>query len=271
MALITHDLLDGVQDKVQIAVKRLQHFEEFADGKGYFLAFSGGKDSQTIYHLAKEAGVKFDAHFNLTTVDPPEVLQFVREHYPDVALDKPEKTMWELIVENGMPPTMRARYCCKYLKENTGVGRTVVTGIRAQESSKRSKRKMFETCFRDGSKIYLHPIIDWSEADVWEYLNSREIPHCEIYDMGFKRIGCVMCPFLSPSNKLKCAVTWPKFVVAYHLAFAKMLDRHKDRGTTTMWKTPADVMNWWVYGNNTRRCDENQTSLGFMEDGNGTD
>lgn len=61
--------LFGTTDKVQKAIDRLRMFEP---PEGYYLAFSGGKDSQTIYHLTKMAGVKFDAHYNHTTVDPPE-------------------------------------------------------------------------------------------------------------------------------------------------------------------------------------------------------
>ena len=67
MALVYDDLL-GHHDKVQTAIGRLKAFEP---PEGYFLAFSGGKDSQAVYHLAKLAGVKFDAHYSLTTVDPP--------------------------------------------------------------------------------------------------------------------------------------------------------------------------------------------------------
>ena len=58
------------------AIDRLQTFEP---PEGYYLAFSGGKDSQTIYHLAQEAGVKFDAHYNVTGIDPPELVYFIRE------------------------------------------------------------------------------------------------------------------------------------------------------------------------------------------------
>jgi 3'-phosphoadenosine 5'-phosphosulfate sulfotransferase (PAPS reductase)/FAD synthetase len=60
---------DGqVLDKVQVAIRRLQAFEP---PEGYFVAFSGGKDSQCVYHLCKMAGVKFDAHYSVTSVDPP--------------------------------------------------------------------------------------------------------------------------------------------------------------------------------------------------------
>jgi len=48
--------------------------------------------------------------------------------------------MWQLIVENGMPPTRLVRYCCKHLKEGTGAGRVKVTGVRKAESRARAER-----------------------------------------------------------------------------------------------------------------------------------
>lgn len=78
---------DGtIKTKLDIAIQRLKSFEP---PEGYFLAFSGGKDSQCIYHLAKMAGVKFEAHYRVTSVDPPELIYFIREHYPDVIFDVP--------------------------------------------------------------------------------------------------------------------------------------------------------------------------------------
>lgn len=48
-------------DKVETAIQRLQTFEP---PEGYYLAFSGGKDSVVIKSLADMAGVKYDAHYN---------------------------------------------------------------------------------------------------------------------------------------------------------------------------------------------------------------
>ena len=95
MALLEETLF-GSHDKVAIALQRLRTFEP---PEGYYLAFSGGKDSQCVYHLCKEAGVKFDAHYSHTTVDPPEVIYFMRENYPDVIVDRHDTTMWQLIVK----------------------------------------------------------------------------------------------------------------------------------------------------------------------------
>ena len=172
-------------NRVDTAIKRLRSFEP---PEGYFLAFSGGKDSQVIYHLALESGVKFETHYSVTTVDPPELLRFIKKNYPDVIWDRPKETLWQLIDRFGGPPDRRLRYCCKALKEDKGEGRIVVTGIRWQESGARSKRGMVEGCTK-GHKSYVHPIIDWSEDDVWEFHRLRNLPHCVLYDEGWHRVG----------------------------------------------------------------------------------
>ena len=53
-----------------------------------------------LYHLAKMAGVKFKAHMQVTTIDPPELMQFVRANYPDVVLHRPTINFYDLIVKN---------------------------------------------------------------------------------------------------------------------------------------------------------------------------
>lgn len=140
MALISYDIFGNKHDKVAIAIERLRAFEP---EDGYYLAFSGGKDSQCIYHLAKLAGVKFDAHYCVTSVDPPELVRFIKTQYPDVHIDIPHDkngkpiTMWNLIPRKLMPPTRVVRYCCAEFKETGGKGRVVVTGVRWAESARR--------------------------------------------------------------------------------------------------------------------------------------
>ena len=131
-------------DKVELAIKRLQ---AFCPEEGYYVAFSGGKDSQCVYHLCQMAGVKFDAHYNVTSVDPPELVRFIKEHYPDVIFERQYKkdgtpiTMWNLIPDQRMPPTRIVRYCCEVLKETNGKGRYTVTGVRQAESANRKRNQ----------------------------------------------------------------------------------------------------------------------------------
>lgn len=132
---------DGqLRDKVETAIKRLQAFEP---PEGYYVAFSGGKDSQCVYHLCRMAGVKFDAHYSVTSVEPPELVRFIKEHYPDVRFERSYDapgvplTMWKLIARKMIPPTRIVRYCCEKLKECAGKGRVTVTGVRWAESANR--------------------------------------------------------------------------------------------------------------------------------------
>ena len=109
--------------------------------KGFYLAFSGGKDSQALYHLAKLANVSFEAHYALTTLDPPELVHFIRENYPDVIIDRPELTFSRLCIKKKALPTQKIRFCCAVLKETKGEGTVTLTGVRKQESSRRAKRR----------------------------------------------------------------------------------------------------------------------------------
>lgn len=88
--------------KLQHSIELLQKSEKLAlrySDKGFYLAFSGGKDSQSLYHVAVLAGVKFDAHYSLTTLDPPELVMFIRNKYPNVAIDRPKLTFAQLCIK----------------------------------------------------------------------------------------------------------------------------------------------------------------------------
>lgn len=282
--LIEHTLF-GVRDMVQTAIDRLRQFEP---PEGYYVAFSGGKDSIVVLDLIKRAKVKYDAHYNLTTVDPPELIYFIRDAYRtrgrksryrqrlraarlaghkkprpwlEITVHKPKRTMWDLIAHKGFPPTRKIRYCCAELKEGGGKGRLVVTGVRWAESVRRSKRKMVEQCYNDNSKRYLHPIIDWSENDIWEYIRQRKLPYCSLYDEGQKRIGCVMCPMGNAAGMLEDAARWPKIAQAYINAFDKACKRNRERGRTTGQATGKEMFDWWVSGKAEEKADPDQTVI----------
>ena len=138
-----HQLNMFGKDIVQVAIDRLKTFEP---EDGYYLAFSGGKDSVVIKTLADMAGVKYDAHYNLTSVDPPELVHFIKS-FDDVIIERPKDkdgkqiTMWNLIPPKKLPPTRIARYCCEALKEGGGEGRFTVTGVRWAESARRKNNR----------------------------------------------------------------------------------------------------------------------------------
>ena len=151
-----HQLNMQGKDKVQVAIDRLKAFEP---PEGYYLAFSGGKDSVVIKALADMAGVKYDAHYCHTSVEPPELVRFVREHHSDVSIewskdkDGNRITMWNLIPQKYFPPTRIARYCCQALKETGGMGRMCITGVRWAESPNRRNNQGEVTIYKGNKEI----------------------------------------------------------------------------------------------------------------------
>ena len=126
--------------KIDLSLKRI---ETFHPPEGLYLAFSGGKDSVVCKRLLDMAGAKYDAHYRVTSVDPQELVRFIRDAYPQVDREVPRDengkpiTMWNLIPRKLMPPTRLVRYCCEELKESGGEGRMTVTGVRWAESKNR--------------------------------------------------------------------------------------------------------------------------------------
>ena len=228
----------------EVAISRIKQYEP---PEGYYLAFSGGKDSIVIYDLALRAGVKFDAHFHRTTVDPPEVLKYIKEYYPDVIWEKPKMSMFQLIIKNKIPPLRTIRYCCRSLKEIGGRGRDIITGIRWAESVNRRNRSMYEESRHIKGKYFLNPIIDWSDKDVWDYIHIHNLKYCTLYDVGKTRIGCIMCPMQGPKGMRIDAERYPKFYRAYLRTFEKMLDKLRAEGNVfAHGSTAEEVMNWWI-------------------------
>ena len=235
---------------------------------GFYNTFSGGKDSQCLYHLVKLAGVKAKTHMNLTSVDPPEVIRFVKTQYPDVELIKPRMSIYEMAKKKRMLPTRTIRWCCKEFKETAGAGRVTLIGIRKEESARRAKRgeistsikgkrmeesfdqwseheEQMVTCVGGRDKILVSPIIHWTERDVWEFLNSNGIPRCCLYDQGYTRIGCICCPMSQPRQKRKEIVRWPHV----KRGWMKTIGWHIDNGYVNHNFSDAETcFRWWISG-----------------------
>lgn len=245
-SLITRNLFE-TRDAIGDAIERIRFYEEMAGPDGLWVAFSGGKDSVVILELCKMAGVKFEAHHNLTTIDPPELVRFVRQT-PGVVVDRPEFTFFQWILKKKFVPLRHQRWCCEKLKEGGGKGRLVVTGVRWAESARRSKRRQFEVCYRGDGTRFLHPIIDWADEQVWDFIRTQNLPYCCLYDQGKKRIGCLFCPMATPREKQLDLIRYPKYADAFRRAFQRLYEERAALGRTNIrrWKDGSDMFDWWI-------------------------
>jgi phosphoadenosine phosphosulfate reductase len=249
MSLIEHTLF-GIEDKVEKSIQLLRDFEP---PEGYWVGFSGGKDSCCVLELVKMSGVQYDAHFNYS-VEPPELIRFIKT-FPEVQIHKPEMTMWQLIAMKGFPPSRMIRYCCSYLKERGGENRRVVTGVRAEESPKRAMRGEIHECFKSKHKVMVNPIFDWSTDDVWAFIHQSKLPYCSLYNEGWKRLGCVMCCMTSPYTMKMEAERWPRYKALYIKAFDRAIENNLKRGKACSQKTGLEMYEWWVSGKGNKKSD----------------
>lgn len=267
-----------LQDAAKLSLHRFK--------KPLRVTYSGGKDSQAILALAERAGIDFEVIHSLTTADAPETVCFVRQQFRELELrggkcsilaphykDAPI-SMWTLIPQKLMPPTRTVRYCCQVLKEVNGKGHFNATGVRWAESQRRKngrgvmeimnkdpkrkiilandndpKRQLFETCTLKAEMV-VNPIIDWSDAEVWDYISSEHLPMNPLYCEGFKRIGCIGCPLASKAIRGKEFGRWPQYEKLYISAFDRMLKAReaagKMNGVFRMGTTAMDVFHWWM-------------------------
>ena len=272
-----------------VAISRLREASRVSEryyNQPLLVTTSGGKDSSVCVSLALKAGIDFEVMHNHTTADAPETVRFVREEFQRLenmgircmvsypSYKGRRTSMWNLIPQKLMPPTRVVRYCCAILKERGGRGRYITTGIRWAESKRRQdtrgifetiasnpsksvilnndnddRRRLFETCSLQ-HKAICNPIIDWTDSDVWEYIEAEKIPVNPLYQCGFSRVGCIGCPMAGTKGRYREFAFWPKYRELYIRAFDRMIEergrRGKLDGSWNMGMTGIDVFHWWM-------------------------
>ena len=258
-------------EKEKRAINYLKTFEP--ESEPYYLCYSGGKDSDCIRILAQLAGVNHDIVHNLTTVDAPETVYYVRS-IEGVQINSPELSMWQLIVKKKFPPTRLARYCCEELKERGGTGRIKVTGVRWAESNMRKQNNDIikiigkpvttkkeaekrEISYRETPKggivlnddnaetrrfvehcyrttsTMINPVVNWTDEDVWEFLHHYGCRSNPLYQCGCTRIGCIGCPMQTFAGMKREFAKYPKYRAMYVRTFDRMLEARREAGLTT--------------------------------------
>ena len=247
-----------------------------------------------MLELLIRSGIPFEVQNSHTTADAPETVYHIRKVFKRLELKgikctidypkyKGERTsMWSLIPQKLMPPTRLVRYCCQVLKEGAGDGRMVATGVRWDESSQRAsrggmeiigrtkkeaiiltndntdKRRFFEKC-EARAKSVCNPIIEWKNADIWDFIHSEKIEMNPLYKCGFDRVGCIGCPMANKKRYYEFAM-YPKYQQSYIKAFDNMIKERLRRGLETQWQTGEEVFAWWM------NEDINQLTLDFEEE-----
>ena len=224
-----------LQKKIDNAIELLKFFDD--PQNPVEIAYSGGKDSDVILQLAKEAGINFRAIYRNTTIDPPGTIKHVEQM--GVEIYQPQQTFAQLVAKKGMPNRQR-RFCCEVLKEYKILDKVVI-GVRREESQKRAKLYKEPTVcriYKKGEEAeQILPILEWTTLDVMEYLQDRKIQCAPVYydEQGRfhpeRRLGCLGCPLASKNHRLAEFITYPGMVKLYIRAIKQFFATHQKSKT----------------------------------------
>ena len=255
-----------LQEKIEASIALIRKGERLAlamNPNGYIVYFSGGKDSLVLLELVRMSGVKYEAVYNVTGIDAPESIYYIRQ-FPEVKFNHPKQNFFKLVEKWGMP-TMQRRYCCKVLKEGEGAGRVCMTGVRKEESCRRSRypdvkifsnrkehkehrneRKSFEEieanehrCIKGKDKIMVYPILEWTKEEVWEFIIRRQLPVNVMYNY-VERVGCMFCPFCSDKQIEMYCEMYPRFKQLLLRSMGRYIEK---KGGEL--KSAEEMFDWW--------------------------
>jgi len=186
--------------------------------------FSGGKDSSALVHLMLGLDLNFETVFCDTGWELPETIEFIDE-FDKLYLQgklirlKSEKyeSLPDLIKKRGHVPSVHARFCTEELKIKplklylSGLlgDLHLYNGIRAAESNRRAL--MLQDTWDDGLNAWVHrPLLDWTDQDVFQFLDKKQSIINPLYKMGVKRVGCGPCVMCSLKELAALRKTHPE-------------------------------------------------------------
>ena len=224
---------EELQKKIDSSIKLLRAVQKSRPNEIIEVAYSGGKDSDVILQLAKEAGINYEAIYKNTTIDPPGTIKHAQEMGAEI--HQPKKTFFQLIEENGLPSRF-SRHCCKFLKEYKILDKVVI-GIRREESTKRADiyKEPTECRFYGSKKEHveaIYPILEWETKDVADFLQDRRIKCAPVYydENGMfhaeRRLGCMCCPLASKKKRIEQFRKYPGMVKQYVRRCRKYRETH---------------------------------------------
>jgi len=220
-------------------------------GMKIYAGNSGGKDSAVLDHLLRRSGIVYHSFYTNTTIDPKGTISYIKRYYPHTEILQPKESFYELVERKGLPTRLN-RYCCDVLKEYGSIGKAVFEGVRSCESSNRSGRDYIQCDNRRKQKgaKHIYPLYDWTDKDIWEYINKWNIPVAPAYGLGLKRLGCVGCPQVTKKGQREFEFSlYPKVYIAIQKAIGRGMNNNPQWKITKLTNCNSQkAMEWWLSG-----------------------
>lgn len=191
------------------------------------VTFSGGKDSAVVSELVRKAlgGNEVLHAMADTTMEADDTYDFL-EAFSHANLTVPFIRVYPTVDFREMceqigPPSRIQRWCCTSHKavpigtvvsalRSNGSGVLAFDGIRSAESPRRALYNRITMQCKIAGEILASPIQAWTDLEVWTYILTHGLKFNPGYRYGFRRMGCLPCPFNSRWSDYLIGVRYPE-------------------------------------------------------------
>lgn len=210
-------LEESIQKTIEAMKKHPEH--------DWRVSVSGGKDSDLTLYVVKEACKRMDLDFDKvaqydvfnTTNDTAQTYLHIKQTLgiPMDRIHTPKMGWYQWLkeVKNWFIPSVLVRNCCSTFKEgklkdvlDKNNSYLMFLGMRKYESTKRSKYDWYlnEAMEQQGIKLNIPknwvrflPIVEFKDEEVWLTILHLGLPYNKMYEWGYNRCGCLICPYAS--------------------------------------------------------------------------
>ncbi|MDE2388248.1 MAG: phosphoadenylyl-sulfate reductase [Betaproteobacteria bacterium] len=212
--------MSGLQQKIEQVVAVLT--EAIRDFSPVVFANSLGAEDMVLTDIIDRHQLAIEM-FSLDTGRLPQetydLMQTVRERYKTpLRIYFPNVKQVEAYVAehgvNGFYDSIELRKACCHIRKVEPLRRALqgkrawVTGIRSEQASSRSNLKV-SAYDMDNRMQKVNPLLDWSNAEVWEYLKHYDVPYNKLHDKFYPSIGCAPCTRpITPGEDIRSGRWW---------------------------------------------------------------
>ncbi|MER2514073.1 MAG: phosphoadenylyl-sulfate reductase [Nitrosomonas ureae] len=148
-----------------------------------------------------------------------DLMQTVRERYKTtLRIYFPNVKQIEAYVAehgvNGFYQSVDLRKSCCYIRKVEPLRRALqgkrgwITGIRREQASTRANLRVSEYDMSNRMQK-INPLLEWTHAEVWEYLKHYEVPYNKLHDKFYPSIGCAPCTrAITPGEDIRSGRWW---------------------------------------------------------------
>jgi 3'-phosphoadenosine 5'-phosphosulfate sulfotransferase (PAPS reductase)/FAD synthetase len=183
------------------------------------LYFSGGKESVVMLRLLEKAAIAANLVFVGTGVDVPEDVEFFNRVLRPYIAARPqfhletsiaEETLFLRALQEEGGLDARSPWCRKRIKAPLKAAITsklygerpfvALEGSRWYENDFRRSHSSVNWINDYSDQLWLHPIAAWNGLDIWSYITREQLPQNPLYELGFQRTTCWLCPLVNPAH-----------------------------------------------------------------------